>query len=145
MLQSVQYHSYHINLIQKLSENDYRLRIQICRWAFDAVEQNSDFFWNICFSDKTTFYSNDSLNRHNSHYWSPVNPHLNQHWNLHVWIGICNGQIISPHFFEHTINGPIYLNFLQNYLPIYCILRNFHWMSARSFGFSITLKMFGFF
>jgi len=38
---------------------------------------------------------------------------LNQHrWNIHVWIGICNDQIIKSHFFEHTINSPIYLAFL---------------------------------
>jgi len=38
------------------------------------------------------------------------------HWNFHVWIGICNDQIIDPHF---TINGAIYLDFPQNHLPIY--------------------------
>jgi len=31
----------------------------------------------------------------------------------------CNGQIIGPYFFERTSNGPVYLDFLQNYLPIY--------------------------
>jgi len=45
---------------------------------------------------------------------------LNQHrWNLYIWIRIYNDQIIDPHFFEHIINGSIYLDFLQNYLPIY--------------------------
>jgi len=33
--------------------------------------------------------------------------------------GICNDQIIGPHFFERTINSPIYLDFLQNNLLIY--------------------------
>jgi len=29
------------------------------------------------------------------------------------------GQIIGPHFFERIINDSIYLDFLQNHLPIY--------------------------
>ncbi|OXU19485.1 hypothetical protein TSAR_006288 [Trichomalopsis sarcophagae] len=89
------------------------------------LDQNPDFFWNVCLSDEATFISNGSLNRHNCHYWSPENPHwyrevLNQHhWSLHVWVGICNGQVIGPHFFERTINGQMYLEFLENDLPGY--------------------------
>ncbi|EZA48476.1 hypothetical protein X777_13774 [Ooceraea biroi] len=44
MLVSVQYHPYHINLVQELNENDYRLRAQFCRWTLGALEQNPDFF-----------------------------------------------------------------------------------------------------
>lgn len=125
LLRSVQYHPYHITLVQELSKADCVLRIQFCRWALGMLDQNPHFFWDVCFSDEATFHSNGSLNRHNSHYWSPVNPHwyrevLNQHrWSLHVWIGICHGQVIGPHFFERTINGQIYLNFLQNDFPTY--------------------------
>lgn len=125
LLRSVNYHPYHITLVQELSEADYALRVQFCRWALEMLEQDPDFFWNVCFSDEATFISNGSLNRHNCHYWSPVNPHwyrevLNQHrWSLHVWVGICNGQVIGPHFFERTINGQMYLQFLENDLPTY--------------------------
>lgn len=73
MLVSVQYHLYYINFVQELNESDCRLRVQFCRWALNALEQNLDFFRNV--SDEAIFHSNDSLNRHNSHYWSPVNPH----------------------------------------------------------------------
>ena len=38
---------------------------------------------------------------------------------LHVWVGIINGYIIGPHFFERTINGEMYLDFLRNDLPGY--------------------------
>ncbi|OXU22513.1 hypothetical protein TSAR_005583, partial [Trichomalopsis sarcophagae] len=112
-LQSVNYHPYHITLVQELSEADYVLRVQFCRWALEILDLNPNFFWEVCFSDEATFISNGSLNRHNCHYWSPQNPHwytevLNQHrWSVHVWVGICNGQVIGPHFFERTINGPI--------------------------------------
>jgi len=43
-------------------------------------------------------------------------------------------QIIGSHFFEHTINGTIYLAFLQNHLPIYFM--DIPWMSARGFDFN---------
>ena len=125
LLRSVNYHPYHITLVQELSEADYVLRVQFCRWALEMLDQNPDFFSNVCFSDEATFMSNGSLNRHNCHYWSPENPHwyrevLNQHrWSLYVWVGICNGQVIGPHFFERPINSPMYLEFLENDLPAY--------------------------
>lgn len=124
-LQSVDYHPYHITLVQELSENDRLLRVNFCRWALNILNENPDFFSFVCFCDEATFHSTGSLNRHNSHYWSPVNPHwmrerMNQHrWNLHVWVGIINGYIIGPHFFERTINGEMYLDFLRNDLPGY--------------------------
>ena len=125
MLHSVNYHPYHITLVQELSKNDRLLRVNFCRWALNTLNENPDFFSFVCFCDEATFHSTGSLNRHNSHYWSPVNPQwmreqMNQHrWSIHVWVGILNGYIIGPHFFERTINGEIYLDFLRNYLPGY--------------------------
>lgn len=58
-------------------------------------------------------------NRHNCHYWSDENPHWvrlidHQHrWSLNVWCGIADSRIIGPHFFEETLNGERYLQFLQ--------------------------------
>lgn len=121
LLRSVRYHPYHITLVQELNA----LRVQFCRWALDMLNEDPDFFWRDCFSDEATFISNGSLNRHNSYYWSPVKPHWyrqvrNQHrWSLYVWIGICNGQVIGPHVFEGPINGPMYLEFLENDFPAY--------------------------
>lgn len=125
MLKSVRYHPYHITLHQELNENDRLLRMNFCRWALNQLDQDPDFFWNVCFSDEATFKSDGRLNRHNSHYWSPVNPHwhrqiINQHrWSVNVWSGIFNGHIIGPHFFDGTVNGPRYLDFLENHSPEY--------------------------
>ncbi|KYN12437.1 hypothetical protein ALC57_15404 [Trachymyrmex cornetzi] len=68
LLRSVNYHPYHITLVQELSEADYVLRVQFCRWALEMLDQNPDFFSNVCFSDEATFISNGSLNRYNCHY-----------------------------------------------------------------------------
>lgn len=111
--------------MQELNANDHQLRLNFCHWALAQLDQNPNFFWETLFGDEATFNSTGSLNRHNSHYYSLVNPHwhrevLNQHrWSLYVWVGICNGQIIGPHFFENTVNADSYLDLLNNYLPQY--------------------------
>lgn len=62
-------------------------------------------------------------NRHNCHYWSDENPHWvrtidHQHrWSVNVWCGIVDSQIIGPHFFDQSLNGERYLQFLQHDLP----------------------------
>ncbi|OXU20114.1 hypothetical protein TSAR_016501 [Trichomalopsis sarcophagae] len=58
------------------------------------------------FSDESTFNSIGHLNRHNSHYWFAINPYWmqqidNQHrWNINVWCGIINGNLIGPYFLK---------------------------------------------
>jgi len=44
-----------------------------CTWALGVLEQDPELF--CLFGDEATFHSNGCLNRHNYHYWSPVNPH----------------------------------------------------------------------
>jgi len=70
----------------------------------------------------------------------PRYPILYQHrWILHVWVRICHSKIVGPHFFEHTVSGANYLQFLQNHLPEYIVLKTFHKISARDVGFSKML------
>ncbi|RLU23850.1 hypothetical protein DMN91_004058 [Ooceraea biroi] len=87
------------------------------------VEQTLQFFHTVCFSDEATFKSNGCVNRHNMHYWSRENPHWRQIdnqrvWSINVWCGILNGHIIGPHFFDGTLNGATYYNFLENHLSL---------------------------
>ena len=79
---------------------------------------------NILWTDEATFSSDGGVNLHNMHYWSPNNPHWMkevQHqgrWSVNVWCGILGGRIIGPFIFDQPLTGQIYLNFLQNNLPI---------------------------
>lgn len=42
----------------------------------------------------------------------------NQHvWRLNIWCGNLGNKIIGPHFFERTLNGEVYGDFLLNILP----------------------------
>lgn len=124
ILRSVRYHPYRITLTQALSLQDRQNRINFCNWALERLNEEPDFFRYVLFSDEATFQSTGSLNRHNCHYWSVENPHWTQQidhqhrWSLNVWCGIVDGQINGPYFFDGTVDGPNYLQFLQNELPV---------------------------
>ncbi|KAJ8961843.1 hypothetical protein NQ318_021460 [Aromia moschata] len=56
--------------------------------------------------------------------WSTENPHWMMEANtqypekVNVWAGIINSQIIGPYFFDGTLTGARYLDFLQNFLAL---------------------------
>lgn len=124
ILKTNKFHPYHVTLTQALSPDDMLRRVEFCRWAQETLIRDPTFFRKVLFSDEATFHSTGQLNRHNSHYWSVVNPRWyravdHQHrWSLNVWCGIVNGKIIGPYFFDGHLNGDMYLHFLENDLPI---------------------------
>jgi len=124
ILRSNRYHPYHITLTQALSAQDRQNRVAFCQWALQKLNENPEFFQNVLFSDEATFQSTGALNRHNSHYWSQGNPHWTQHidhqhrWSVNVWCGIVDGQVIGPYFFDGTVTGQSYFQFLQNEFPV---------------------------
>jgi len=82
ILKMQRYHAYHITLTQALTPDDFRARLQFCRWALQTIQQVPDFFRFVLFSDESTFKNTGELNRHNCHYWSYANPRRqvdNQH------------------------------------------------------------------
>jgi len=40
-------------------------------------------------------------------------------WTFYIWVRICHSEIVGSHFFEHTVSGATYLQFLQDHLPEY--------------------------
>lgn len=115
-------HPYHLSLHQALHENDFDNRMNFCFWAENQLQIDRFFHYKVLWSDEATFKSNGNVNLHNMHYWAENNPHWmrevdNQHvWSLNVWCGILGLQIIGPHFFERTLNGEVYEDFLLNIL-----------------------------
>ncbi|KAJ8938062.1 hypothetical protein NQ318_014543 [Aromia moschata] len=63
-----------------------------------------------------------STNRTVKFLWSTKNPHWMMEANtqylekVNVWAGIIDSQIIGPYFFDGTLTGARYLDFLQNFL-----------------------------
>ena len=76
------------------------------------------------FSDEAKFSNNGGVIKNHLHYYSPDNPpwirqgHFQTVYSTNIWCGILNNQIIGPHFFRGNLKGNMYLNFLQNDLPL---------------------------
>jgi hypothetical protein len=122
ILQQHKYHPYHLELHQELHGDDFENRVAFCEWAQGRLREDRMFFKNVLFTDESSFKSNGHVNRHNMHYWSPVNPHwmleqkIQNRWSLNVWGGIINNRLIGPFFFHQNLTGEIYANFLENEL-----------------------------
>jgi len=117
------YHAYHISLHQALLEQDNIKRVEFCMHMQELLVDPENLN-NILFTDEATFDNLGVVNKHNMHYYATENPHWVRHinfqnqWKLNVWGGIINNHIIGPHFFDGSLNGPTYLNFLQEELPL---------------------------
>lgn len=118
------YHPYHLELHQELHEADFAQRVDFCNTILASITLDGNFVGKILFSDEATFKSNGSVNRHNMHYYATENPHWlrtidhTNRWSLNVWAGILKDHVIGPFFFEQTLTGVIYLDFLENELPV---------------------------
>ncbi|KAJ8945749.1 hypothetical protein NQ318_012071, partial [Aromia moschata] len=85
--------------------------------------------------NEATFVLNGTVNKQNCRYWSTENPHWMMEANtqypekVNVWAGIINSQIIGPYFFDCTLTGARYLDFLQNFL-VPELRKKFLWTSV---------------
>lgn len=112
------YHPYHIQLHQELLPRDFARREEYCRWLINKINTERNFLNKVLFSDEATFHKNGCVNRHNFHYYSDHNEHLfrttsQYRWSLNVWAGIIGDYVIGPYFFDGTVNGAAFLNFLE--------------------------------
>lgn len=74
ILRNNRMHPYHISLHQELTGNDFIQRVNFYNWMQEKLAQDDTFLSKIFFSDEATFNNIGVVNRHNMHYWSPVNP-----------------------------------------------------------------------
>lgn len=117
ILKDHKFHPYHMHMHQELSENDFQGRVIFCNWL---LNKGPHFPRRVLWTDEASFKSTGEVNIHNAHYWSQTNPHWlqtidNQHlWSVNTWCGILGGSIIGPYFFEGTLNGIRYAEFLGN-------------------------------
>lgn len=118
-LKIIKFHPYKIKLHQEINEDDPDRRIEFCEIMMERITQNPIFQSLIVFSDESAFQLNGEVNRHNCRYWSEENPHwLREHHTqykqkLNVWAGIFRDQIIGPFFIDGNLDGPKYLELLQ--------------------------------
>lgn len=87
------------------------------------IDEEPDFLTNILWTDESRFTNNGMINRHNSHYWSDSNPNWTKDvnfqvkWGINVWCGILGDNLIGPYFFQGTLTGEKYRDFLKNEIP----------------------------
>ncbi|KAJ8961650.1 hypothetical protein NQ318_021247 [Aromia moschata] len=118
ILRKENYHPYKFQLVQELNEDDPDRRLQFCETMMNLCQTNPNLYKQILFSDEATFCLNGQVNRQNCRFWSRTNPHWiieahTQHpQKLNVWAGIVVNRIIGPFFFEETLTGERYLEFL---------------------------------
>ena len=123
ILQKNNMHPYHIVLHQALNHIDYDHRLNHCHWLLSMIRENPNFLSRILWTDEANFNNTGGVNLHNMHYWSQNNPHWirqvehQNRWSLNVWCGIMEGKIIGPNFFDQSLNGETFLEFLNVYLP----------------------------
>lgn len=113
------YHPYKVIPLQELSEDDFDRRSEFCMQLQNICNQDQNAVKRIIYSDEATFCLNGIVNRQNCRYWATINPHWmveahTQHpQKLNVWCGLVGDTILGPYFFEGTLNGEMYLEFLQ--------------------------------
>lgn len=118
------FHPYHICLTQTLEPGDLERRLRFCNWAINQARNDRSFFSRVLFSDEANFNNDGGVNRHNCHYYSDVNPHWHQNvnpqrkWSINVWAGIIGDHVIGPYFYQGTLTGRRYHEFLQFDLPV---------------------------
>lgn len=110
---------YRPRLLHGLLEDDPDRRLQFAEIFISQAMDYPEILDQIIWSDEAQFKLSGYVNRHNSVYWSSVNPHITIKSQLNkpgvtVWAGISSSGIMGPIFFEGIVTGAIYLNALRN-------------------------------
>lgn len=122
ILKAEKYHPYKVHALHELTEDDPDRRNQFCENMMNRCNMNPLFIENVLFSDEATFMLNGTVNRQTCRYWSDQNPHWAEEVHtqfpqkVNVWAGIIGRRILGPYFFDATLNGNLYLQFLQEEL-----------------------------
>ncbi|XP_066157166.1 uncharacterized protein [Euwallacea fornicatus] len=124
---------YHFTPVQNLCEVDLQARLQFCNffrmcqcnvplgyaYGFPLLYRKGSL---VLFTDEATFTRRGVINHRNKHAWDTENPHLTterhfQHeFKINVWCRIIDNYFVGPYVLPPKLNGPLYLEFLQNEL-----------------------------
>lgn len=110
-------------LHQELEDQDLKHRVNFCNWSREKLLEDRTFFQQVIWCDEASFRNTGEVNRHNMRYWSTENPHWMRevnhqwYWSLNTWWGVPGDRIVGPYFFNETLNGKRYNNFILNELP----------------------------
>lgn len=113
-------HPYHFRRVQNITDPDYAARSAFSAWINLNVRENPNFLARILWTDEASFTRAGITNYRNLHAWSADNPHLvrpssfQHEFSVNVWAGIIGNHLVGPVQLPHRLNGPRFLEFLQN-------------------------------
>lgn len=109
-------------IMHTLERGDEEKRLEFCLFCQGEYLNDDNFLGNILFTDEATFTTNGTVSTQNSRYWATENPHYVIHakrqysQKINVWIGMYKNRLMGPVFFEQTLNGERFYNFLNTIL-----------------------------
>lgn len=104
--------------VQTLVPGDTLRRITFCRWLCNAYGNDAQILRKIIWSDESSFSNRGMFNRKNMHYWSEENLFFNDprnpqvRFSTNVWCGLIGSRIVGPVFYEGTLSGRRYIEFV---------------------------------
>ncbi len=108
--EDLNFHPYRIMYAQQLLPGDHAQRVAFSDTMLQKINSNEIPLDAIMITDEAHFYLNGDVNKQNLRYWSDKNPRIINEQPLHspkitVWKGVAAWGVISPFFFDGTVNG----------------------------------------
>lgn len=119
LLKKHKFRPYKQRIVHELCDGDEDRRLEYCEMMSERFLQDPELIKSICFSDESVFFLDGRVNTQNSRYWSQTNPHEFYESRsqfprkLNVWAGIFRSKIVGPFFFDGNLDGPKYLEMLE--------------------------------
>jgi hypothetical protein len=113
---------YRIQMVQQLSDEDHRRRVDFCLHLQDLMSSDDHFLEKVQFSVEVTFHVSIAVNRRNVRIWESENPrahveHQRDSPKVNVFCAFSSQKVYGPFFFaEETVTGMTYLDMLQLWL-----------------------------
>lgn len=115
-LKKHKYKPYKYHKIHHLHPGDHERRLEFCHLL---QNEGHEILKKIIWTDEANFSNNGMFNRHNTHYWSRVNPVITrdtgfqEKFSVNVWCAILNNRVYC-YMYEGTLTGARYLEFLRD-------------------------------
>ena len=108
---------YKLQRTQALIEEDRGRRVKLADWIIENQNLLNDILW----TDESYFCLDGSVNRHNCVIWGTTKPTQTFSSSMGspkvcIWMGISSTYVLTPFFFDATINGENYTNMLEDHV-----------------------------
>lgn len=119
ILKKYNFSPYKYQSVQTLQDGDAGRRLQFCRWFIGKCTEDPNFSRKILWSDEANFSNRGMCNKRNHHYWSMDNPLLvrqtnpQRRFSVNVWCGLIGSEIVGPLFYNDSLTGARYQEFLE--------------------------------